>query len=243
MPQPSQNVRAFVEDSYQLISAATPTVPLRGDDLSRGIQFLNELLGEYSANGLLLTIAKQVDFNIMSGQGEITMGPTDFIPTPDITTAGRLANLQNAWLTLEGVTYPLIEISTAEFFNSYKYNPLDGLPRFIIVQPETNLTRITFYPAPSEGYLVSIYGKYQLNELNSNDDMSAVPYYFIKYLRYALARDLAFYKGRASAWDNRLESIYNQLRQDMISTSKVNLDVNSARRGYLNGAWAVRAGI
>ena len=53
-----QTVKQFLTDSYQLISANTPTVPLQGNDMSKGLQFLNQLLTSYSATGLMLTIAK-----------------------------------------------------------------------------------------------------------------------------------------------------------------------------------------
>src|ERR1700675_4975534 len=107
-------VREFVENSYQLISAQSPTVPLHGDDLSRGIQTLNRLLKDYASNGLLITIARTVTSIILPGQQEVTVGPASFIPTPNIT-AGRIANINNAWLELSGVIYPLIYIGKPEF--------------------------------------------------------------------------------------------------------------------------------
>ena len=39
----SQTVKQFVTDAYQLISANSPTVPLQGNDMLKGVQFLNEL--------------------------------------------------------------------------------------------------------------------------------------------------------------------------------------------------------
>ena len=40
----SQTVKQFVTDAYQLISANSPTVPLQGNDMLKGVQFLNELI-------------------------------------------------------------------------------------------------------------------------------------------------------------------------------------------------------
>src|ERR1700690_3442303 len=116
MPEPTQSVRDFVQDSYQLISANTPTVPLHGNDLNFGVKYLNSLLGQYGANGLMITVSNQVDFTVLTNQGVITFGPADFVPTPDVTVQGRLVNLENAWLTLEHVTYPLIDMSRHQFF-------------------------------------------------------------------------------------------------------------------------------
>lgn len=243
MSEPQQSVRSFVTDSYQIISAATPTVPLQGNDLSMGINILNRLLNQYAANGLMITVSQQVDYLLEINQGSITIGEPDYVPTPDITSPGRLVNLLNAWVTLDNVTYPLIDESRTEFFSSYKYAPLMGLPRYVIVQPQTNLTVVQVYPGPSQPYLLSIYGKWQLSSLTSNDDMSSLPSYYFMYLQFALAKYLAVYKARAAAWTPMLEEMYLTLEKDMVAASSTNLDININNESWLNGAWRVRAGI
>jgi hypothetical protein len=243
MSEPQQSVRQFVTNSYQIVSAATPTVPLHGSDLSLGILVLNQLLNQYAANGLMITVSKQVDFTLSIGENEVTFGEPDYVPTPTITTEGRLVNLLNAWVTLQGVTYPLIDESRTEFYSSYKYDPLIGLPRYVIVIPQTNLTTLRVFPGPSQPYLLSVYGKFQLSELTSNDDMSELPSYYYLYLQFALAKYLAIYKARSEAWTPKLEDMLTSLRQDMEAASSVNLDININTESWLNGAWRVRAGI
>jgi hypothetical protein len=248
MPEPTQSVREFVSDSYQIISANTPTVPLHGNDLSKGIALLNRLLNQYSATGLMLTIAKQVDFPILTGQGVTLMGPSDYVQPPGpvlpiITTEGRLANLENAWITLEHVTYPLIDVSRNKFFASYKYDTLAGLPRYIIIKPQTNVTEVQVFPAPSQQYLLSIYGKFQLSNVTSSDDMSSLPTYYQLYLQFALAKFLAAYKGRMSAWTPDLEATYLSLKADMEAATSQNLDINTNNESWLNGKWRVISGI
>ena len=129
MGLPSQSVKAFVDDSYQLVSASSPSVPLQGNDQSKGIQFLNELMSSYSGTGLMTTIAKEVSTVLAIGQQFVTFADPAYTPTADIPL-GRLSNLQNAWLLLDGVTYPMYDESRNTFFASYKYDPLKGLPRF-----------------------------------------------------------------------------------------------------------------
>jgi hypothetical protein len=239
----AQTVKDFVQDSYQLISANSPTVPLHGNDMTKGVQFLNELMDAYSATGLMVTIARHLTFTLPIGQQEITFGSVDMVPTPDVTIDGRLANLQNAWLELNGVTYPLIDESRNVFFASYKYDPQLGLPRFIIITNETDLTRMRFYPAASQVYTVNVYGKFQLFHVTENDTMSGLPSYYIRYLRFALAKDLGFYKGRSEAWTQKLEDEYLGSKKDMESVSSVNLNIETEQESYLNGAWRVRAGV
>ena len=238
----AQTVKGFVQDSYQLVSASSPTVPLQGNDVSKGVQFLNELMNAYSATGLMTTIAKHITFTLPIAQQEVTFGSPTLIPPPDVPV-GRLSNLQNAWLLLDGVTYPLIDESRNVFFASYKFDPQVGLPRFIIITNETDLTRMRFYPAASQVYQVNVYGKFQLPDLTQNDTMAELPTYYIRYLRFALAKDLAFYKGRSEAWTQKLEDEYREAKKDMESVSSVNLDIETEQESYLNGSWRVRAGI
>lgn len=238
----AQSVKAFVSDSYQLVSASSPTVPIKNGYISKGIQLLNELLQYYSAAGLLTPIARHITFSLPIAQQEITFGAADVIPTPDVTI-GRLSNLQNAWLELDGVTYPLIDESRNVFFASYKFDPQVGLPRFIIITNEVDITRMRFYPAASQVYTVNVYGKFQLPLLGENDSMGILPQYYIRFFRFAVAKDLSFYTGRTEAWNQRLEDEYMDAKKEMEAASSVNLDIETEQESYLNGAWRVRAGV
>ncbi len=237
-----QTVKQFVTDSYQLISSNTPTVPLQGNDMLKGVQFLNQLLKHYSATGLMLTVAKQVDFTVSIGQSEITFADTAYTGTADIKV-GRLANLADAWLTLQGVTYPLIIMNRDVFMGSYKYDPQLGLPRFVIIYNETHLTRLRIYPGPSQVYDLSVYGKFELSELTENDDMSSLPLYYQLFFQFAVGKYLAAYKGRADAWTQFLQDQYLEAKKEMESVSTVNVVIQSANESMLNGYWRVKAGV
>lgn len=238
----AQTVRQFITQTYRLISASNPTVPLHGNDLEQGILILNELLDYYASTGLLLTIATTVSIPLTIGQMNVVCGPPTFVPTPDITL-GRLANLDSAWLELDGVTYPLINKSRDEFLASFKYDPLLGLPRFIISYPDTEITTLRIYPAPSQFFQFNLRGKFQLTNLTSNDDISSLPAYYSRYLKFALAKDIAMYKGRADAWMPKLEQMLVDAQDRMEAASEVNLSITGDRASLLNGSWRVRAGI
>jgi hypothetical protein len=238
----AQTVKDFVTDAYQLISASSPTVPLQGYDMVKGVRFLNELLKSYSSSSLLLTIAQKVNFTIQIGQFFATFGDASYVPTPNVTL-GRLSNLERAWLELDGVDYPLIDEDRGVFFGSYKYEPQLGLPRFIILTNDLNLTTMQFYPGPSQQYNVWVYGKFELPYLTENSTMAELPLYYYRFLKFALARDLAFYKGRSAAWDSKLEGMYEQAKDEMESASTMDLVIDSANESYLNGSWRLRAGI
>lgn len=252
---PVQTVNSFVQDAYQIISASTPTVPLQGDDLNKGVQFLNELVQSYSSSSLRLTIAQKLELTVQINQLFVTFADPGFVPpsswvgnpfygpTLPSYSGGRLSNLENAWLSLEGVTYPLIIEDRGVFFGSYKFFPQLGLPRFAIVTNDLNYTTLQLYPGPSQQYSLWIYGKFELPLFVTGGTMASMPLYFIRFLKQALARELAFYKGRSAAWDDKLEKRYQELLDEMESVSTMNLVIDSANESYLNGSWRLRAGI
>src|SRR5690349_6648773 len=92
-----QTVKQFLFDSYRIVSASSPTVPLHGYDQNDAFNILNRLLNAYSANALLLTIPKEINFPINIGQTNVTFtDPSITIPptsNPNVNQ-GRLANLQ-----------------------------------------------------------------------------------------------------------------------------------------------------
>ena len=178
-----------------------------------------------------------------SGASALTFTHDVSDPTVAYIREGRLANLDSAWLVLSGVTYPLIDKSRDEFLAAWKYEPLQGLPRFIITFPDTNIVRAQLYPAPSQFYTFFCRGKFQLTPLSVNDDLSSVPQYYILYFLYAVAKYVSKFKGRGSAWTPDLEAEYRELKDNMESASEVNLSIAGDEQSLLNGAWRIRAGI
>lgn len=243
MPLPSITIKEFVAASYDLISASSPTVPLYGNDTTYAIKRLNNLIAAYSGTGLLTTIAKEVVVTLPTAQQEVTFGSPLFTPLPDVTSEGRLSNLLHAWLLLQGVTYPLIDLSRDEFLDAYKFDPQLGLPRFAIVFNENNLTRLRLFPGPSQQFELHVYAKFEPGPFDENSNMSSLPDYFQRYFLFALARDLAAFKGRLSAWTQELRDLYKEAKQDMVSTSTINLAIKADLASNLNGAWRVKAGI
>ncbi len=238
----AQPVIDFVTDCYQIISASSPTVPLHGNDVQMGVRFLNELLKHFSSTGLLITIAKKVNFTLNIGQQFVTFADATYTPAADVQV-GRLANLQNAWLELDGVDYPLIDESRNVFFGSYKYEPQQGLPRYIIITNDLNLTTMQFYPSASQQYNVFVYGKFELSYIHEEGTMESLPLYYYRFFKLAVARELSIYKGRSSAWTEKLEERYQEALDDMESASSINLVIDSPNESFLNGSWRVRAGI
>lgn len=238
-----QTVREFVTDTYQLISASSPTVPLHGNDVGKGVQYMNELLQNFAGTGLLLPLTREVTFALSIGTGTVTFADASVLPAADVQQ-GRLTMVDNVWLVLNNVTYPLINITGSEFNDSYKLDTLQSLSKYYVVEFGVDTTTLRLYPAVSAAYTLHVVGKFEYSEVGQNDNMSFLPLYYIDFLRLALARKLCLYKGRTEAWNQMLELQYQENYDRILSISPVNTDINpDDGESQLAAAAAVRAGV
>lgn len=236
-------IQQFVNFSYKLINPSNPPQPLQGNDLSDALFLLNQLLTTYASDGLMLTVASTQTTALAIAQETVVIGPPTFLPLPDII-AGRPASWDSAWVELTGVDYPLIFKTRDEWLSSFKYNPLQGLPRFIIPFPDVQTVTFRIYPAPSQYFQFYLRGKFQLTPYTSvSDTMTTLPGYYNRYLMFALAKEIAMFKGRASAWTPILEQSLVDATNNMASTSEVNLAIVGDEESLLNGSWRVKAGV
>jgi hypothetical protein len=244
----------FVDNNYPTDTTTTEIVQL--SSMSQSFTVADGTLynpgEEVTGNGIpTLSVIASIDGNLVTLNNAATItGPSTLtfvqpvvIPGIVFIKEGRLANLDNAWLILTGVTYPLIDKSRDEYLAAWKYEPLKGLPRFAITFPETEYVDIKLYPAPSQFFEFFCRGKFQLSEYTKDSDMSNLPQYYIRFLLFAGARDVCMYKGRADAWTPKLEQMYMEAYDIMVSTSEVNLSISGDQQSLLNGAYRVRAGV
>jgi hypothetical protein len=244
----------FVSNNYptETIRRELVTLTINSPSFSIADGTLYNIGDQVTGNGIpALSVIDNIDGNLITLNNDSTItGPSTLtfiqplvIPGIVFIKQGRLANLDSAWLTLTGVTYPLIDKSRDEYLAAWKYEPLQGLPRFAITFPQEDYVDIRLYPAPSQFFTFNARCKLQLSEFTKDSDMSKVPQYFIRYLLLATARDTSLFKGRADAWTQRLEQAYQEALDVMVGASEVNLSIAGDEQSLLNGAWRVRAGI
>lgn len=248
------NTIRFVDNNYptDTITNEMVILTLNSPSFSVADGTLYNIGEQVSGNGIpALSVIISIDGNLITLNNVATLTGTStlqfiqpiIIPGIAFIKQGRLANLDNAWLILSGVTYPLIDKSRDDFLAAWKFEPLQGLPIFAIVFSETEYVDIRLYPAPSQFFEFFARCKLQLSEYTKDSDMSNLPQYFIRFLLLATARDVCMFKGRLDAWTPKLEQSYQEAYDIMVSTSEVNLSITGDEQSLLNGAWRVRAGI
>lgn len=248
------NTIRFVDDTYPVYDTKTEMVTLTTSspvfNVAQGSIYM--VGDKVTGNGIPVnTVIIDITFDTITlsnsatitGQSVLTFTQPIVIPGITFVTEGRIANIDNAWLLLNGVTYPMIYKSRPDFLSAWKYEPLQGLPRFIITYPGNDYVDVQVYPAPSQFFQFNLRGKFQLPTLTINSDLSELPQYYIRYLMYATAREVCLFNGRADAWTDKLEQRYLETEEIMEAATEINLAISGDEQSLLNGAWRVRAGI
>ena len=120
---------------------------------------------------------------------------------------------------------------------------MQGLPRFLITFPQTEVVNRRIYPAPSQFFQLNVRGKFQLANFASTDDLSGLPDYYNLFLTFEVAKTIAYFKGRGSAWTKDLEEMRKEFKDEMQASSEINLAITGDRASLLNANWRVMAGI
>jgi len=244
----------FTPPDYSTTSTLTEIVTLNIGSpsfsvVNSGLYFIGDLVtgGGVPAGssiigivGNVITISNNATAN---GSHNLTFTHDSSDPSVAYIKQGRLANLDSAWLLLDGVTYPLIDKSRDEFLAAWKYEPLKGLPRFIITFPDTKIVSAQLYPAPSQFFTFFARGKFSMLPLTANSDLSSLPDYYQLFFLYAVGKYVSQFKSRGMAWTDDLEATYRELKDNIEAASEVNLAIAGDEQSLLNGAFRVRAGI
>lgn len=244
----------FVDPDYPTETIQTETVTLTASDPTFTVVdgTLYNVGDGVSGNGIpALTTILSIAGNLITLTADATISGSSLLtfthdisdPTVAYIKEGRLANLDNSWLILSGVTYPLIDKSRDMYLAAWKYEPLQGLPRFIITFPDNHLVKARIYPGPSQFFEFFARGKFQKTNLTPNDTLEGLPEYYELFFLYAVAKKVSKFKGRGSAWTQDLEDEYRELEAQVQAASEVNLSIAGDEQSLLNGAWRVRAGI
>lgn len=239
--QPGNTVREFLDDCYGIISPSQPSQSLRGIQFKRGLKSLNGLLAFYGLTGFLLPVSDQIIVAVAGGQRDVFFSDCATMPCAD-WTGGRIAAMQNAWLTFNGVVYPLYDRSRNRFNNMARPLNTSGLPLEYIIHDEVNYTRLELFPPPSRPYLLHIDAKFAASYIDENSTMPQIPQYYRNYFEYAVAKEIAYKNAMANAWTQDLQATLDDKERIVINNTPVNVDIGN-KGYYLTGAALVESGL
>lgn len=194
---------------------------------------LNELMGTLS-NGAMIYVKTLDTINLVASDPSITVGPTG-----DTVTLRPVRVLDESYITLSGVSYPL-KLLTLQEYNDIGVKATAGIPVGIWVQPDMPNITITFWPVPSQAMTLNLWSDKLLSSFPTLTTTVTLPPGYEEGLAYILAVTIApeyevTPSNEVKAGASRSRRI---LKRTNFQVPKLRLDVPGMWRGgyYRDGA-------
>lgn len=150
-----------------------------------GLEALNALMGSI-ANGQLLIFAGTLDQVPLSANvGSYTVGPTG-----SVVTTRPVDVLESSYITYQGVTYPLVKWTLADY-NQITVQNIGGIPTGFYVQTDMPDITVTLWPVPADTMTLNLWSNKQITEFTSLTQQLVMPPGYDRMLAYMLAVDIA----------------------------------------------------
>jgi len=179
----------MIRRSLMLIGVLAEGETPSADQLADGISTLNEMLGEWSNDNLLIPTTVREEFSLVAAQATRTMGPTgNYATTRPLEIESAMLENQSSAPTTESE----VEIVTSEQWAAIpQKDNTSELPQKVWIQWNTPNITLNFYPVPTTAHKIVLYSQKLLLSVTSGNTDIALPPGYDKAIRYNLAIDLA----------------------------------------------------
>jgi hypothetical protein len=171
--------RRLITNSYYLAGiTARRLQTVSGQQISDGLELLNDVLGVKTAQTTLIPYYEQYDFDLETGVQDY------FIP--------NLLAPESMVFYIGTVRYEMYPTPRREFFGSSRVDNVNSLPFNWHYERTLGGSNISVYFWPAADYPAMLFGKFGLTSVTLNQDLELTyDRYYITYLRYALADYIA----------------------------------------------------
>lgn len=230
----------LILQSYRMASIISPNEVPDAEQMSNGFELINEIISTFQMSGLFIPFDKIINFTSTAGVSKYTFtnallpiappGPPPdfpFVQAPEqVVPSDFIVKLDYVNLAFGNVIYPVRIIAKSEYYDNIRISSLQSIPVFCFLERGSTTSSINFYPTPIRAFPMEIKAKVALNYLTRFTTITAVPQYFIKFLRHALARDLLPYYP-SSNWTDRSEAEYQRLYKLITAADEWNLSIKT----------------
>lgn len=225
----NQTAYDLVKHAYRLIGMNSPDEALTGGEIAEGIDLLNDLLDSFQGAELLIPYLDEVSFNLTPNEDTYIFSATN----PNAVGSRRIAGLTYVQITIGEAVYPINIISQSEYYTRTRYLSNVTIPRYVILRNKAIDSTIVFYPIPKEPYSCKVIAKFALENLEPHITITTLPPYYYRFLKYALARELAsIFKTSSIKWDPINEDTYQDLYQKTLGANDIDLQLNMTETLY-----------
>lgn len=179
-----------------------------GADLTKGLMYLNKVLGDVSASTRYIPYYSQTNFPSVIAQEKY------FVP--------GLVETSTVTFTLGTIRYSMWKLERNRYFGTFRALDLTGFPFQYLAERTVDGTDIFFYFKPSEIYDVQVTGKFSLQNLEADTVLDGVlDTYYQWFLIYKLAETLCHFFNQPFALEKKAE--LDRMERNLPGASNVDL--------------------
>lgn len=214
----NRTANEIIEEAFKIIGIFSEERNLSGKRLKEGLDLLNGLLSSYRASTQLIAYDSIITFNLVVGQRQYEISEE---VSADVNS-NPLARLKFVTIENDNLQHPIGIVPDNYFYARGINLNLSRRPTQVFLQSENEKTFLNFLVKPDLTYLCTVKGKFVLDDLTLNTDITTIPRYYTLYLSSALAR-LLHPRYAGSKWDAVDETQYNELKEDVMSVADIDL--------------------
>ena len=188
---PTRTVRQLIQKAYQKISVYAAGETIDDDDMNDGLISFQDMLAEWSGDGLLIPVVTQENFSLVAGKATYTIGEDG---TPDVDTV-RPDQIVNAFIRDSTYDYPVRVIDQRAFSRFGDKSNSGDRPEYLWYNPTSPNGIINLYRPPGSTYDLFIESEKPLTDgAGLTDKVLAelsIPRYYHNPIVYNLALELA----------------------------------------------------
>jgi hypothetical protein len=182
-------VLEFLNKTAMLCGVLASGESLPANESSDALESLNDLLGSWSSQGLLIPAAVRESFSLVSGTASYDMGASEEFNTT------RPTNVLGVSVVVNSQESKLDLISLQEYQNIAD-KTLTGIPSKVYVEYNSPDLTLKYYPVPDSTYSTVIYSTKPLTAYSSLTTEIELPPGYSRALRYNLAVEMAVEYGK-----------------------------------------------
>jgi hypothetical protein len=229
----------LIKEAYYLAKILDPAEEIEGFYLTEGLDVLNQGLAQWVSLGVNIP-------NVTNVPVSLTTNNFLYSVSPQIVEI-KQANIVDS----ANVKYPLL-IADEFQQNTFNYDIVKARPSYVymrqngeLIDEETDAasTNLYFYPTPNANFTVNLTVKELILEFGLEDELSTIPSYYIKPLKFYLAQDLSIIYS--TVLPPRFDKEYERLMREMKAANRQDMSVLNVNtmRGYRQfRPWGVYAG-
>lgn len=226
--------RDVIKGSLRLIGAIAQGETPSADAASDALSALNDMLGDWSTQSLLIYAKVREEFSLIGSQQAYTMGPSaNFNTTRPIKIEQALIKIVGSSLTTE---LPIEIVNLKQWSDIQVKATASSIPTKLYAEGTFPNETINLWPIPSAANTLVLYSWKPFTAFATLDTAVSLPPGYAKALRYGLALELAPEYGTEPSQLVALQAIESKESIKRMNIKPQLLEVDAAATDR-NSAW------